>query len=136
MEVLLANAANDKSFDKELLSIESAYSDDIDSTLLKVQLSYVRVQLMECHGNTQKVFSWKDILEMTRKMTLNQREIVCEVVKLLKWLLLIPATNAVSERSASALRRIKTYLRSTMTQQRLNNCMLLHVHKEATASIS
>ena len=34
-----------------------------------------------------------------------------------------------SERSFSAVRCIKTYLRSTMAQQRLNNLMILHVHK-------
>lgn len=44
----------------------------------------------------------------------------------------MPATNAVSERSASALRRIKTYLRTTMGQARLNNTMVVHVHKELT----
>ena len=47
-------------------------------------------------------------------------------------LLVMPATNAQSERSFSAVRRIKTYLRSTMTQQRLNNLMVLHVHKSHT----
>ena len=44
----------------------------------------------------------------------------------------MPATNAVSERSFSSLRSVKTYLRSTMTQERLNNCMILTVHKEET----
>ena len=44
----------------------------------------------------------------------------------------MPSTNAVSERSFSSLRRVKTYLRSTMTQERLNNCMILSVHKEET----
>ena len=34
------------------------------------------------------------------------------------------ATNATSERSFSALRRIKSYLRSTMHQQRLNHLMI------------
>ena len=33
----------------------------------------------------------------------------------------MPATNAVSEWSALALRRVKTYLRTTMSQARLNN---------------
>ncbi len=32
----------------------------------------------------------------------------------------MPATNASSERSFSALRRVKSYLRSTMLQERLN----------------
>lgn len=44
----------------------------------------------------------------------------------------MPATNAVSERSFSCLRRMKTYLRATMTQNRLNNVMVLHVHKDYT----
>ena len=44
----------------------------------------------------------------------------------------MPATNAQSERSFSAVRRIKTYLRSRMSQKRLNNLMLLHVHKSET----
>lgn len=52
---------------------------------------------------------------------------VCVVIKLL---MVMPATNAVSERSASGVRRIKTYLRSTMSQLRFNNLLVLHVHKD------
>ena len=47
-----------------------------------------------------------------------------------------PATNAVIERSASSMRRIKNWLRSTMSQERLNHCMLLSVHKEKTDEIN
>ena len=43
-----------------------------------------------------------------------------EVIILLKILMTAPATNAVSERSASQLRRVKTWLRTTMSQERLN----------------
>ena len=46
--------------------------------------------------------------------------------------IVMPATNAISERSFSALRHLKTWLRSTMHQSRLNWCMLLHVHCEDT----
>ena len=45
-------------------------------------------------------------------------------------MLVMPATNAVSERSFSALKRVKTYLRSTAGEGRPNHLMLLHVHKE------
>ncbi len=38
-------------------------------------------------------------------------------------------------RSFSALRRVKSYLRTTMTQERLNYLMLLYVHKERTDSL-
>ena len=44
----------------------------------------------------------------------------------------MPATTATSERSFSALRRMKTYLRSTMKQERLNSIMTLHIHKDLT----
>ena len=47
-------------------------------------------------------------------------------------ILVMPATNASSERSFSALRWVKTYLRVTMKQDRLNYLMLLHVHKDKT----
>ena len=52
-----------------------------------------------------------------------------EVITLLKLILVAPATNATSERSFSALRRLKTYLRSTMSQERLNHCAVLHIMK-------
>ena len=42
----------------------------------------------------------------------------------------MPATNAVSERSFSAMRRLKTYLHSSMRQSRLNHVMLLNINRE------
>ena len=46
---------------------------------------------------------------------------------LMKILLVMPATNASSEHSFSGLRRIKTYLRTAMTQKRLNDLMVLNI---------
>ena len=45
------------------------------------------------------------------------------------------ATNAVSERSFSAFKRVKTYLHSTTGEGRLNHLMLLHVDKELADGI-
>ena len=59
-----------------------------------------------------------------------------EVCTLTLIILVMPATNAVSERSFSALRRVKLYLRSTMTQRRVNNIMVLHVRKDQTDQLS
>ena len=50
-------------------------------------------------------------------------------------MLVMPATNAVSERSFSALKRVKTYLRSTTGEGRLNHLMPLHVNKELADGI-
>ena len=52
-----------------------------------------------------------------------------EVEKMLRIYLTIPVTSSTSERSFSALRQIKTYLRSTVTQKRLNGLMLPFIHK-------
>ena len=60
--------------------------------------------------------------------------LLLEVCTLASLILVMPATNAVSERSFSALRRLKTYLRSTMTQTRLNNIKVLHIHNHLTCS--
>ena len=45
----------------------------------------------------------------------------------MKLVLVMAATNTTSERSFSALHRVKNYLSSTMSKQRLNNLMMLHV---------
>ena len=44
-------------------------------------------------------------------------------------------TTSTAEHSFSSLRRVKTYLRSTMTQSRLNNLLLLYVHSSDTDSL-
>ena len=58
--------------------------------------------------------------------------ILSEVILLAKLILVMPATNAIRERFFSALRRMKTYLRSTIKQERLNSIMTLHIHKDLT----
>ena len=59
-------------------------------------------------------------------MSAGIRAYFSEVVILIKLLLIAPATNAVNERSCSTLRQIKTYLRTTMTQNRMNNTIILN----------
>ena len=48
---------------------------------------------------------------------------------LLRLFLTIPVTTASSVRTFSAMRRLKNYFRSSMTQERLNHILLLHCHK-------
>ena len=51
-------------------------------------------------------------------------------------ILVMPAMNAVSERSCSGLRRVKTLLRTIPGQARLNWCLTLHAHKERSDGLS
>ena len=61
-----------------------------------------------------------------------QLSLISKIKLLMQLILVMPATNAYSEQSFSALRRVKTYLHATMKQDHLNYLMLLHVHKDKT----
>ena len=50
--------------------------------------------------------------------------------KALRILSVIPATSCSAERSFSSLRRLKTYLRNTMGQERLSSLALLHIERD------
>ena len=83
-------------------------------------------------GAKQSAVSFKDVWNYLQSLSKAQRSFYCQVIVLITLILVMPATNASSEHSFSALRRVKSYLRSTMSQPRLNSLMVLHVHKELT----
>jgi hypothetical protein len=57
------------------------------------------------------------------------------VESLVRLLLVNPASSATALRNFSALRRLKTYLRASCGQLRLNNLAICHVHKEILDTI-
>ena len=59
------------------------------------------------------------------------RSCFSEVESVVRLILVMPAKNAVGERSFSTMRRVKAYLRSIMRQDRLNHAMVLAIYKEA-----
>ncbi|KAL4082395.1 hypothetical protein QTP88_029993 [Uroleucon formosanum] len=48
----------------------------------------------------------------------------------LKILITLPATGATAERNFSSLRRVKTWMRSRISEERLNGLALLHAHRD------
>ena len=60
------------------------------------------------------------------------REMLTEIDKLLRIYFTFPVTSATAERSFSSLRRLKTYLRSTMDNCKLNNLFLMYIHDDRT----
>mgnify|MGYP003487535523 FL=1 len=69
-------------------------------------------------------------------MAKETRSLFPQVEQLLKLLLVVPASFASAERSFSMLRRVKTYLRSTMTQKRLNHVCVLNSYPERLDTLS
>ena len=53
-----------------------------------------------------------------------------EIIAVIELILVIPASNTSPERHFNVLKRIKSYLRSTQTQERLNGLMILTIYKE------
>ena len=67
-----------------------------------------------------------DAVKVLSELSVAERSAFSGVWKVLKLLLVLPATKATLERSFSALRRLRT----TISQERLNNLMVLHIHKD------
>jgi hypothetical protein len=57
------------------------------------------------------------------------------ISRLLRLLATLPVTTAECERSISGLRRLKTYLRSTMSSDRLNGLALMHFHQDVAVDV-
>lgn len=129
IEVLLLNASNGvlpDSFDSDLLSY---LQDDFDLERLKTHLSLVKDMIANTGKKTvTKVTNVRTISDAMNTSTV-YKTMLGEVDKLLKLYYTFPVTTASSERSFSSLRRIKTFLRTTMTECRLNNLFVLYVHK-------
>ena len=72
-----------------------------------------------------------------RKETLNvtNEELYPSIRTVLLILYTMPASTATTERSFSALRRLKTYLRTTMLHDRLTSLAVLNVHRDIDIDI-
>ena len=73
------------------------------------------------------------VVKFLKELSHHQRSLMSEVCTLI---LLMPASNAVSECSFSSLRQLKSYLRSTTTQERLNSILILLVHNDLTDNLN
>lgn len=123
VENLVLNAAQGHSFDNDFDEVISFYGSDLNPSTLRIQLETLS-------GKIGDHCTIKEVIEYMKGFSPSARKIYSEINTLLKLILVNPATNAISERSFSAMKRVKTYLRSTMTQERLNAIMVLHVHKQ------
>ena len=126
LQKLLVKAVNREEFSSELEAVVRFYGDDFEKATFEVHLELLGACFVQFE--TFPV-SFSDIVSHMKSLTPAVRCSMSQAFKVLQLILVLPATNAVSERRAFALRRVKNYLRTTMGQKRLNNLMTLHVHK-------
>ena len=118
----------------EFDSIAEMYGDELDIYAMRTQ-SKLLPGLAASQGIDPSKIGFKESLNVMRNLSKPSRIIISEVYKLAKLIVVAPATNATSERSFSSMKRIKTYLRATMTDNRINHIMVLHVHKDKKLDI-
>ncbi len=141
LEEPLVKASLREDFEAPFECVCPFYKDDFQPEILCAQLLTFGVDFQrvykEAHGEkTQVQPTVFDTREYFKSLSIAQRDLLSQVCRVQQLILVMPATNATSERSFSALRRVKSYLRSTMGQQRLNNLMVLHVHKDRTDTLN
>lgn len=83
----------------------------------------------------QSIYSLADYSSYVHDQGIIIRSLFPHLVKLLQLLNIVPATSATAERSFSCLRRVKTWLRSSMTQTRLNSAVVLHANRHINPDI-
>ena len=109
----------------ELAFVIEHYGDDFTPSSLTAQLEILTTTFVSSMGKPTLATIKLHIVSPSPAS-------ISEVCTVLKLIMVIPATNAVSERSASVQRMVKTYVCSTMSQLRLNNLLILHAHKDRT----
>ena len=121
--------------DTELAEVMKMYSEGLSSFKLRGQ-HLLLPQSAESMGFDTSEFDVNDLATFLQSLDSSRRKLLREISTLGKLLLVMPATNAVSKRSFSALKRMKTYLRSNTGDSRLDHLMMLHVHKDRTDALT
>ena len=114
-------------FDDEFQIVYTFYKDDFKYDRLSAQLLTLGEKFSK--APCLKTITIFEVQKHLLSLSKAQQDQLVQVVKLLKLVLVMPSTNAASERSFSAHCKELSIL-STMNQDQLNHTMLLHVHKD------
>ncbi|GJR40008.1 52 kDa repressor of the inhibitor of the protein kinase-like protein [Tanacetum coccineum] len=116
------------------LNLESALPNDedcdIDGKDLFIELQILQEMLPNGAFDGERPCSSIEIMEFTKKM-----DMFANVLLAYKILLTIPVTVASAERSFSKLKILKSYLRSTMSQERRNGLTILSIESKFLANV-
>ena len=104
---------------KAILPLAETYN--LDTAALCNQLEIARVMLKQRNVET---------VEASLRALGESHGAFPEAMRLYKIALTVPVASASAERSFSVLKRVKTYLRSTMGQQRLNDLAILAIERD------
>ncbi|KAK2550816.1 Zinc finger MYM-type protein 1 [Acropora cervicornis] len=117
-------------YSTELRYLETNYKDDVNVGTLNAQLEIFKLLMKE-----GEFTCLDDIQAKMKTFSEAEKSMISEIITICNLLLVNPATSAAGERSFSSARRLKTWLRSTMTQTRFSNLAILNTHKQRTDNL-
>ena len=106
----MLKACKGEVYNAELEYVCNLYKDDLSKVQLEAQLPLLQPL---CSTEDTNEITIHDVLRILGSLSSAEKVAFSSVWTLMKLWLVMPATNASSERSFSALRRIKTYLHCT-----------------------
>lgn len=110
----------------------SKYSRDLED-MLREECIHLSSHLKIFYENKKDSITARELCCFLRENKLH--DVYPNVDIALRMLLSIPATNCSGKRSFSTLKRVKSYLRASMGQERLNALALLTIHAEIFKTI-
>ena len=115
------------------------YCNDVNNDRLITQLKMLP-DLVRTYNEQNPATRIKEITKLSTLCQImndvcSSKSLFSEISTLLQIANTFPVTSATAERTFFALQQIKSFLQSTMSQERLNHCMTLHIYKEKTDEI-
>jgi len=109
-----------------------SYGKDTDTRKWHNQLELLPdICVSASHKSDDKVTTVCQLAELMDKEQINSPTMLMSEINTLLWIYYtIPVTSVTAERTFSAMCGLKSYMRATMTQKRVNNVMLMHCHKD------
>ena len=124
IEEVLCSATAGSIVDEKVQELTQALGDDLEKTTLIHELRVIRFVVKDAKT-----------VEDVRMLPKEARQIFPETLKLLRIATCAATSTATAERSFSTLRRLKTWLRTSMTQARLTHLAILHCHREVSLDV-
>ena len=91
---------------------------------------HLKLQLEIMYDVHKKLSSLPALVNCLQEISPSCRAMFGHVINLMQLILICPVSSCEAERLFSVLRRLKTWLRNTMSQTWLNTTAVSHVHVE------
>ena len=131
VEQLLLKSISKKPAEDELQTVKTSFRDDFDDQSLPYEL-----ELLPTIFSGFKPVKFSDVVDVIQSLSNEKRKLIKNVVIIIRLILTRGATSATPERSFSTMRRLKTWLRSTMSQKRFNALTMMNENKAILDTIS